>query len=108
MAKYLLIEPRNPSESTEVFNDYELAASLARDGNDVTFFLVQNGVFPARREASRNGLQTLIVRGVVVVSDEFSLRERGIPRDALADGVASESLELVLDHLENGWRAIWL
>ena len=47
MSKYLLIESRDPCESGDVGNYFELAQGLAGDGNDVTLFLVQNGVLPA-------------------------------------------------------------
>ena len=51
MAKYLLIESRDPFDSNDVANYYNLASGLAAAGNDVTLFLVQNGVFPARNSA---------------------------------------------------------
>ena len=51
MAKYLLIESRDPFDSGDVGEFYELAAGLAQDGNEVTFFLVQNGVLPAARSS---------------------------------------------------------
>ena len=51
MSKYLLVESRDPSETTDVGYFYDLATGLAGDGHTVTLFLVQNGVFPARRSA---------------------------------------------------------
>ena len=39
MANYLLIESRDPFESNDIGQLYELAAGLARDGNSVTLFL---------------------------------------------------------------------
>ena len=48
MTKYLLIESRDPFESNDVGYYYDLAADLARRGDEVTLFLVQNGVLPAR------------------------------------------------------------
>ena len=46
MAKYLLIESRDPFENNEVAQQYDLAASLVKESNAVTLFLVQNGVLP--------------------------------------------------------------
>lgn len=51
MAKYLLIQSRDPFESNDVAYFYELAAGLAREGSDVMLFLVQNGVLAARRSS---------------------------------------------------------
>ena len=49
MARYLLIESRDGFEWNEVPYFYDLAYGLAREGHDVTLFLVQNGVLAARR-----------------------------------------------------------
>ncbi|MFQ5789524.1 MAG: DsrE family protein [Acidobacteriota bacterium] len=108
MAKYLLIQSRDPFETNEVARDYEWAASLAGAGNGVTLFLVQNGVLPARKGARRNGLESLVARGVEVLTDEFSLRERGISKGALAEGVKVSTLDVVIDQLAEGRKAIWL
>ena len=43
MADYLIIESRDPFESNDVRGSYELATKLAKEGNAVTLFLVQNG-----------------------------------------------------------------
>ena len=48
MAKYLLIESRDPFDNNVVARQYELAINLVKEGNEVTLFLVQNGVLPAR------------------------------------------------------------
>ena len=78
MAKYLLIESRDPFESNDVENHYALASSLAKDGDTVTLLLVQNGVFPARKSARTEALEKVAKAGVEILADEFSLRERGI------------------------------
>lgn len=107
MAKYLLIESRDPFETHEVERDYELAASLARDGNEVTLFLVQNGVLPARSGTRRNGLAAALEAGVHVLSDDFSLRERGIDPGNLLKGIKPSPIETVVDQLAEGRKAIW-
>lgn len=108
MSTYLLIESRDPFETSEVANDYQLAADLVQQGNDTTLFLVQNGVFPARKGARSNEFQALIENGVTIVCDEFSLRERGIYSNALAKGVNIGPLDIVVEHLAKGSKTIWL
>ena len=49
MAKYLLIESRDPFDTNDVGYFYETAENLVSEGNEVTLCLVQNGVLPARR-----------------------------------------------------------
>jgi hypothetical protein len=106
-SKYLLIESRDPFESRDCAFLGELAAELARAGHEVTLFLVQNGVMPARRGARAETLAAPLGAGVEVLADDFSLRERGIPFDRLAPGVRPAPLEVVVDRLEEGRKALW-
>ena len=103
MARYLFIESKSPWESRAVTEFYTLAADLGAQGHDVTLFLVQNGVFAARRE----GMNAGIGGRVRIVADDFSLRERAIPPDALATGVSAASIDVVVELLASGARAIW-
>ena len=107
MAKYLLIESRDPFDSNDVANYWELACDLVAEGNEVTMFLVQNGVFSARPCARSEALERLIQSDVRVLADEFSLRERGMAADRLVKGVDAAPLDVVVDELETGTRAIW-
>ena len=107
MAHYLLIESRDPIESTEAGTFYGLASALAKAGNRVTLFLVQNGVFPARPSPRSPALSALAEGRVQVLADAFSLRERGIRADRLAAGVRPASLDAVVDALAEGAKALW-
>lgn len=49
MARYVLVESRDPFESRDVSYFYGLAADLAAKGEQVTLFLVQNGVLVSIR-----------------------------------------------------------
>ena len=104
---YLLIESRDPYESRDCAFLSDLAAGLARAGHTVTLFLVQNGVLPARGGAPRESLAVALQAGVEVLADEFSLRERGIALDRLAAGVRSAPLDVVIEQLEEGRKALW-
>ncbi len=44
MARYLLIESRDPFESQGSLAFYDLAQGLVKEGSEVTLFLIQNGV----------------------------------------------------------------
>jgi len=107
MAKYLLIESRDPFESNDVGYFYDLAKALAADGNDVTLFLVQNGVFAARPSARSEMVNEVTAAGVTVLADEFSLRERGIRPDRLVAGVQPAPIDVVIDRLAEGCKALW-
>lgn len=107
MAKYLLIESRDPFDSGDVGNYYDLATDLVEQGNKVTLFLVQNGVFSARPSKRSDLLASVAQAGVEVLADEFSLRERGIHAGRLVDGVSPASLDVVIDQLADGRKAMW-
>jgi predicted peroxiredoxin len=107
MAKYLLIESRDPFDSNDVAAEYELAKALVKEGNEVTLLLVQNGVLPARPSARSAALADLGKAGVEVLADDFSLRERGIAQDRLAAGVKSSPIDVVVEALAEGRRVLW-
>jgi sulfur relay (sulfurtransferase) complex TusBCD TusD component (DsrE family) len=105
MAQYLLIESRDPFESNDVTYYYDLAKGLVEVGNQVTLFLVQNGVLSARPSAKSAALGALARDGVTVLADDFSLQERGIAK--LAEGVAAAPIDVVVDHLAAGYKTLW-
>jgi intracellular sulfur oxidation DsrE/DsrF family protein len=107
MAKYLLVESRDPFDSNDAPQLYDLAAGLAREGNEVCLFLVQNGVLAARTSPRSAALTALAGAGVQVLADDFSLRERGIPGARLASGVQPAPLDVVIDQLAEGRKALW-
>ena len=85
--------------------NYQLASDLANAGNETTLFLVENGVLAARAAAA-NGLANL--SAVKVLADDFSLRERGISKTELSDGVQVTSISAVIDAMAQGQKTIWL
>jgi predicted peroxiredoxin len=107
MAEYVLIESRDPFEFANVGSYCRLAASLAKAGNKVTLFLVQNGVLQARIGAKDGGIAEAAKSGVTILAEEFSLRERGIGRDALVPEVKPMALDFVVDRLETGAKTMW-
>src|SRR5262245_35030953 len=107
MGRYLLVESRDPFESGDVAYYYDLAEALARKGHDVTLFLVQNGVLPARAGSKSDVVGRLARAGIEVLAEEFSLRERGISRDRLAKGVEVAPLDRVIDLVGAGRPPFW-
>ena len=105
MNNYLLIESRDPFESNDVGYYYDLSKGLVDDGNEVTVFLVQNGVLAARPSAHSAALTALCQSGVKVLADDFSLRERGISK--LAEGVLASPIDVIVDHLAAGHKTLW-
>ncbi len=84
-----------------------LALRLSKSGKRTGVFLVQNGVVPARRGARWDLREDLVGAGVTIQADGFSLRERGVGPDALADGIEETDLDPILDALADGTRILW-
>ncbi len=107
MARYLLIESRDPFDSADTAFCHDLARRLAAEGNQVTLFLVQNGVLPARAGARARGFAELGLAGIEVLADDFSLRERAIDADRLQPGISASPIDVVIDRLSEGCKVIW-
>ena len=110
MAEYVLIESRDPFEFNDTTYMYQMAGDLAGRGNKVTLFLIQNGVFCARRNVKDNPLDKLRKQSPAVrlEADDFSLRERGISSNALAEGVSVSNVDDLVDQLvQSGTKIVW-
>jgi sulfur relay (sulfurtransferase) complex TusBCD TusD component (DsrE family) len=107
MNRYLLIESRDPFESRDSERYVGWAAALARAGHDVHLFLVQDAVLAARRRASFAALAVAAAAGVGISADDFSLRERGIADADLLPSVRPAPLDLVVERLAAGCKALW-
>ena len=107
MTRYLLIESRDPFDSNDTRFCGDLARQLVTAKNEVTLFLVQNGVLPARAGAAAAGFAELAQAGIEILADDFSLRERGISADRLQAWVKPCPLDVVIDRLAEGCKAIW-
>lgn len=107
MTRYLLIESRDPFDSNLVGDFTDLARDLRAQGHEVTVFLVQNGVLPARKSPRSQPLADLVKAGVKVLADDFSLAERGIDNKRLVDGVKASSVDTIVDEMATGAKAIW-
>ena len=80
MSEYFFIATRDPVTNTDTPRLFAQAADLAGTGASVTVYLVQNGVLAARA-LSNPAFRDAHDRGVRILADDFSLRERGIAAD---------------------------
>jgi predicted peroxiredoxin len=106
MTQYVLIESRDPFESRDTDFVEQTAITIKERGHRVTVFLLQNGVFAARKSTAR--LQRLTDTGIVLLADDFSLRERGIKAAELAQGVQESGINTLVDTItQPDTKAIW-
>ncbi len=110
MVSYLLIESRDPFEYADTDYMYQIAEQLVDNGNDVTLFLIQNGVFVTRRSSKNNPMDTLLSRqgNIKIMAEEFSLRERGIEVQHLVDGIQIAGIDFLIDMLvDSKFKVLW-
>ena len=108
MTNYIFIESRDPFESRDTRFVEETAAALKQRANQVTVFLVQNGVLACRRKADDPYLGRLVKTGVTLLADDFSLCERGIRGEELVHGVRPSSIEFLVEALvQANTKAVW-
>jgi predicted peroxiredoxin len=106
MTTYVLIETRDPFESRDTEFVEQTAIALKERGHPVTVFLVQNGVLAARKNTGR--LRRLGEAGVILLADDFSLHERGIKPEELAQGIEASGIDRLVDAIaQANTKAIW-
>ena len=106
MTEYVLIESRDPFESRDTEFVEQTAITIKERGHRVTVFLLQNGVFAARKTTTP--LQRMTHAGVILLADDFSLRERGIKPTELAQGVEESNINSLVDTITRpNTKAIW-
>jgi sulfur relay (sulfurtransferase) complex TusBCD TusD component (DsrE family) len=106
MTEYVFIESRDPFESRDTEFVEQTAIAIKERGHRVTVFLLQNGVFATRKTTAR--LQRLADAGVILLADDFSLRERGISAAELAQSVQESGINSLVDAItQPHTKAIW-
>jgi sulfur relay (sulfurtransferase) complex TusBCD TusD component (DsrE family) len=106
MTAYVLIESRDPFESRDTEFVEQTAIAIKERGHPVTVFLIQNGVFAARKNAGQ--LRRLTKAGVILLADDLSLSERGIKADELAQGIQESGIDKLVDAIaQENTKAIW-
>jgi len=108
MTHYVFIESRDPFETRDTRFLVDTATALKQLDNEVTVFLVQNGVLACRKKAVGSHLPELARAGVALLADDFSLCERGIQAAEMTAGIQPSSIDSLVDLLaRENTKAIW-
>jgi sulfur relay protein TusB/DsrH len=107
MARYLIVDSRDLTEYTNGGYIQKVAGKLKQDGNDVTLFLIENGVLAARKGAEiGKNLTELSKRGTRIMAEDISCRARGIGQ--LVEGVAQSNMDQLADLIAEGSdKVLW-
>jgi len=107
MARYLIVDSRDLTEYTSGNYIRKVAGKLKEDGNEVTLFLIENGVIAARKGSDvGKGLTDLSKRGTKIMADDISCKARGVAQ--LAEGITQASVDQLADLITEGSdKVIW-
>lgn len=107
MAHYVIIESRDLQEYTSGRYILGLADGLRKKGNNVTLFLIENGVMAARKGAKiGDTLNELSRQGATVLAEDIALQSRGVTQ--LVDGVSMSNMDHLADLIASGSdKVIW-
>jgi sulfur relay (sulfurtransferase) complex TusBCD TusD component (DsrE family) len=108
MAKYLLIETKNPLDGGRYA--FDLGQQLQEQQHEVTIYLLQDAVFAARRnfKSGDDLVRGAETRGIKVLTDAVSCRQRGVTGDRVSKNVSPSDMDTLVDLLmERSDKAIW-
>ena len=105
--KYLLVTSRDLQEYSGSDFILQTATGLKKQGNEVTLYLIENGVLAARKGAAiAKHLSETAKSGVKVLAEDSSLQTCGVTE--LADGVTSATIDTLADLVLDGSdQVIW-
>ena len=106
MAQYLLIESKGPTDGGQYA--FDLGRQLRDLRHDVTIYLVQDGVFAARKRFEAAEKLVAEAKTLTLLADEISLRQRGITKERLSESVRVSNMDELIDLLmEKSDKVIW-
>ena len=108
MSRYVFIESRDPFTSKDTSFVSDTASELSRNGHDVYVYLVQNGVLTGRTTARGSHISKMAEAGVTLLTDDFSLCERGISVGELNPAIKPCEIEELVDLIvQEDTKAMW-
>lgn len=104
----MLVETKGPTDGGSYA--FDLGKQLRAERHDVTIYLLQDGVFTARRNFKSGAelIQDAERSGLTVLADAVSARQRGVVGDRMAKSVNVTDMDQLVDLLmERSDKAIW-
>lgn len=104
--KYLMIVSRDPGEYRSFDFVTNLAKDLSKKGNEVHFYLLENGVFAAKK-GNDHVANSLRGNGVKLYAEDVSLTVRGL-NGKTSDGLKVSNLDELVDlMMEKTDKVMW-
>lgn len=107
MSSYFFVQSLDPFVDRVADTQFSLMSELAAAGNEVSLFLVQNGVASAASQAVCTEFDKLLDKGIKIYADKFSLWQREIEVTQLKKNIEGAELHVVIQAMVNGEKVIW-
>ena len=107
MTNLLLVLSKDPY-TTEIPNlVLDIGLNAKAKGNNVSIYLVEDGVTAARKSEFGNKLQDAKKKGINILADDKAVQSRGLGGN-LVDWVQVKEIGTLLDHIiEDNTRVAW-
>ncbi|NJD75488.1 MAG: hypothetical protein FIB08_00135 [Candidatus Methanoperedens sp.] len=107
MANLLLVLSKDPY-TTEIPNlVLDIGLKAKTKGNDVSLYLVEDGVTAVRKSEFGNKLLDAKKKGIRILADDRAVQSRGLDGNLIA-GVEVKEIGTLLDHIvEDNTRVAW-
>ena len=107
MTNLLLVLSKDPY-TTEIPNlVLDIGLNAKAKGNNVSIYLVEDGVTAARKSEFGNKLQDAKKKGINILADDKAVQSRGLGGN-LVDWVQVKEIGVLLDHIvEDNTRVAW-
>ena len=107
MTNLLLVLSKDPY-TTEIPNlVLDIGLNAKAKGNNVSLYLVEDGVTAARKSEFGNKLQDATKKGITILADDKAVQSGGLDSN-LVDRVQVKEIGTLLDHIvEDNTRVAW-
>ncbi|HLB71948.1 MAG: DsrE family protein [Candidatus Methanoperedens sp.] len=107
MAKLLMIMSKDPFTTETPDLALNIGCNAVSKGNDVSFYLVEDGVTAARDHEFGKRLAAVQKElGIKIYADDRAVASRGIG-DRLIEGVEVREIGMLLDFIMDSDRVVW-
>ncbi len=106
MSSLLLVLSKDPYTTEIPELVLEIGSRAREKGNDVSLYLVEDGVTAARESEFGGKLKEALGKGISVFADDKAVLSRGLD-GKLIDGVEIKDISILLDFIMESDRVAW-
>ncbi|PWB53980.1 MAG: hypothetical protein C3F06_05390 [Candidatus Methanoperedenaceae archaeon] len=106
MTNLLLVLSKDPHTTETPDLVLDIGSNAKEKGNNVSFYLIEDGITAARKSDFGNKLAAAQKKGIKIFADDKSVLSRALT-DKLIDGVEIKEIGTLLDYIMEYDRVVW-